>query len=247
MSFPIGITDTFPENWPTGLKKLAAPTTSIQLSPEDAHALGTFSSVYRQQTGTQARDFLSDALLTDIETALEKYPSGVMPRIGYCSWKASLIEKRAATTLNDVLRILTTDDPRVGNALAIQTSSNDDVVLHLREWRQIPEWCEMRLFVRGGRYVGASQYAYRKRYAEVTQHAAHIEDFLQRTVVTLLAQLHLQDVVVDVALIPTPGQDPQTNFAPLLIELNPFGPLSDACLFSWEKGGDFDGRFRYRS
>ena len=246
MSFPIGISQTFPENWPAGLVALAAPMTSLKLTPEDAHVLGTFSTVYRRQMEVTAQEFLSDALQEQIAEVLALYPKGVMPRIGYCSWKASLIENRPAVTLADVLRILTTDDPRVGNALSVQVSSGDDVYLHLREWRDIPDWSEMRMFFRGGKYVGASQYGYRHRYPQVVQHAAEIESLLQRAATGLLAQLHLPDVIADVALLPRDGRDPQSGFSPLLIELNPFGALSDACLFNWDRGGDFDGGFRYQ-
>lgn len=245
MSFPIAITETFPENWPPDLAKLAAPTVSIPLSPEDATALGGFSTVFRRQMEIPARNFLSDELQADIENALLKTPEGVMPRIGYCSWKASLIEKRPARTLRDVLQILTTDDPRVGNALSVQVGSGDPVVLHLRAWRDIPDWSEMRMFFKGGRYLGASQYAYRRRFSEVVQYAQQIEDTLQLAATRLLQLLHVDDVVADIALRPKDGKDPGSGVSPLLIELNPYGALSDACLFTWDKGGDFDGRFRY--
>lgn len=245
MSFPFAISQTFPENWPAPLKDLAAPMTSIVLTPEDASALGAFSTAFRQQLDVRARDFLSDALLSEIDAALLKYPEGVMPRIGYCSWKASLIEKRAAKSRNDVMQIITTDDPRVGNALSVLVGSDDPVVLHLRAWRMIPDWSEVRLFFKNGKFVGASQYAYRRSFPEITSNAKEIETMVARAASVIEEKLHLSDVIVDLALLPSDGKSPASGLKPLLIELNPFSPLTDACLFSWEKGGNFDGRFRW--
>jgi hypothetical protein len=245
MSFPIAITQTFPENWPAPLKDLAAPMTSIVLTQEDALALGAFSTEFRRQLDVKVRDFFSDALLAEIDAALLKYPEGVMPRIGYCSWKASLIEKRPAKTRTDLLQIITTDDPRVGNALAVLVGNDDPVVLHLRAWRSIPDWSEVRLFFKNGKFVGASQYAYRHSFPEIANYAKEIEAVAVRAASVILEKLHVPDVIVDLALQPIDGQSPQAGVQPLLIELNPFSPLTDPCLFSWEKGGDFDGRFRW--
>lgn len=245
MSFPISITETFPENWPAPLKDLAPPMTSITLTPYDALALGGFSTVFRRQMNIRNRDFLSDGLLEEIDAALLKFPEGVMPRIGYCSWKASLIEKKPAKTLKDVLKIITTDDPRVGNALSIHVGNEDPVTLHLRAWRDIPDWSEMRLFFRSGEFVGASQYAYRRSFPEIVNYAEEIKTVLHHAAPVLLEKLHLANVVVDLALLPIDGKSPHAGLRPMLIELNPFSPLCDPCLFSWERGGNFDGQFRW--
>ena len=191
MSFPSQVSQTFPENWPGAMLALAAPMVSIPLTEEDADALGGFSTVYRRQMQSPATEFLSDALLDSINKGLAQFPEGIMPRIGYCSWKASLLENRPAVTQNDVLQILTTDDPRVGNALSVQVSSGDPVYLHLRAWRQIPDWSEIRLFFRGGRFLGASQYAYRTRHQQISSNAKQIEDLVATTAVGLLGHLHL--------------------------------------------------------
>lgn len=55
----------------------------------------------------------------------------------------------------------------------------------------------------------------------------------------LIPMLHIEHVVADIAVTYQDG-----NFNVFLIELNPFIQRTDACLFSWSNGGDFNGRIR---
>jgi hypothetical protein len=87
---------------------------------------------------------------------MAQFPDGVMPRIGYCSWKAGSIINAPAKTARDVLQIMSRNDPRIGRAVIAHVVMKEPVVPHLRPWIKIPEWAEFRMFIRDGRVSGAS-------------------------------------------------------------------------------------------
>lgn len=241
MFFTQALRQTFPEHYPDGIRDLMLPIVSIKLSQADARVLGGFSRTFRSaMTGTAAGDYFSQGFLDTLEAAMAQYPGGVMPRIGYCSWKAASISNVPANGAKGVLAFMSRDDPRVGRAMVAHVVMNEPVVLHLRPWINIPEWAEFRMFIRDGRVIGASQYLHRKTYPEISYNEAGILAALQGFAPVLLESLHVPSVVADVFLEPQ-----RTGFRATLIELNPFGQETDPCLFNWAKGGDFDGSFRF--
>ncbi|MGL4309558.1 MAG: hypothetical protein ACRCSU_03645 [Paracoccaceae bacterium] len=232
---------TFPEHYPDSVRDLMLPMVSITLSEHDAHVLGGFSMAFRAaMTGPAAEDYFSIGFLDTLDNVMAQFPDGVMPRIGYCSWKAGSISNAPAKGAKGVLQVISRDDPRVGQAMVAHVVMAEPVVLHLRPWVKIPEWAEFRLFIRDAHVIGASQYMHRETYPPISQNEPAILAALQAMAEALLPELHVHEVVADVFVAPQ-GK----GFHATLIELNPFMPATDPCLFSWAKGGDFDGSFRF--
>ena len=105
---------------------------------------------------------------------------------------------------------------------------------------------EFRCFVKERTLVGISQYHCRqlRHYPEIEEHARSIECAIRSFTVEVLPLLHLDDLVLDVFLETEERQTSQP-FSVKLLDVNPFFPKTDACLFSWRSGGDFDGSFRF--
>lgn len=232
---------TFPEHYPDAIRDLMLPMVSIKLSGHDAQVLGQFNMAYRAaMSGPPVAAYFSQGFLDALEAVMAQFPAGVMPRIGFCSWKAGAIVNTPAQGARGVLQIMSRDDPRIGRAMIAHVATREPAVLHLRPWVSIPDWAEFRMFIREGRVVGASQYLHRETFPAITYNEGPILAALQAFSEVLLADVHLPSVVADVFVEPQ-GK----GFRATLIELNPFGPDTDACLFRWAKGGDFDGSFRF--
>jgi len=241
MFFPQAIRMTFPEHYPGAIRDLMLPMVSIKLSAHDAQVLGGFSMVFRAaMSGPAAEGYFSKGFVDSLQSAMAQFPDGVMPRIGYCSWKAATISNVPANGAKGVLAVMSRDDPRVGQAMVAHVVMAEPVVLHLRPWVKIHDWAEFRMFIKVGRVIGASQYLHRETYPAISQNEPAILAALQALAEVLLPELHVDEVVADVFVEPQ-GK----GFRATLIELNPFIPVTDACLFTWSKGGDFDGSFRF--
>ena len=242
MVYPLEVRKTFIENWPPSLTGMSIKGKSLAVHDFDARVLGTFSARFIQETQFVTDEFFSDEFLADIQTATANFPSGVMPRLGYCSWKYSTLVNEPATTITDVLKIISRDDPRIGGFLARELIDEHEVFLYLREWRNIPPWSEFRLFIRDGKVVGVSQYHHQEAYPEIQENLEAIKVSLLHFFPQLIEALHMDTVVADVFV----EQQVDGCFKATLIELNPFTPRTDPCLYSWRNGGDFDGGIRYR-
>lgn len=242
MTFPIEIKRTFIENWPSSVADMSVKGTALAIPDFDARVLGTFSARFIQETQFVTNEFFSDEFLADIQTAIASFPSGVMPRLGYCSWKYSMLVNEPATTVTDVLKIISRDDPRIGGFLARELTTEQAVFLHLREWHHIPPWSEFRLFIRNRQVIGVSQYHHQETYPEIQENLEAIKASLISFSCQLIDALHMDTVVADVFV----EQQADDSFKTTLIELNPFIQRTDPCLYSWQNGGDFDRGIRYR-
>jgi len=231
---------TFPENWPPTLTLASLPGVSVTLSDGDAETLGSQSALFREIYGDTRRIGFSKGFEKAIAKALDEFPEGVMPRIGMCSWKASTVVHAPCRSVADVMRVITANDPRVAQAIFDHGISKRRVVLHLRAWRDIPDWAEFRLFVKRRRLVGVSQYAWQQTFPQIAAQHAAIVTAVNTLLRDIWDDLHMDDVVIDVCVLPEGD-----GLKAWLIELNPFDRRSDACLYRWENGGDFDGGFRY--
>lgn len=213
---------------------------SVPIPPRDAQVLGSQSRSFREAMGDWRRDGFSDAFLTAIAEALTEFPTGVFPRIGYCSWKASMLGPRACTNLAEVMQIITADDPRIANGLAVALTSAEPVLLHLRAWHDIPPWAEFRVFYQQKRVIGVSQYFWREEFPEIAAQESQIRAAIRLGLQQIWPHLRREDGVLDLALLP------QEDLRPVLLDMGPFTPQSDPCLYSWVRGGDFDRQLRYR-
>lgn len=241
MSFPIEIERTFREHWPTALAALAIPARSIALALEDVEALGGYTPEFRDAVfGEVTRRKLSSDFLVALNAAIAKAPGAVFPRLGYCSWKVSSPCALPARTAQHILETITRPDARVARALLMAVSAQSSVALHLVDWREIPAWSEFRLFIRDRRLIGASQYHCQRAFPELAAVGSTIHIEIRRFAEALGGTLHMTNVVADISLKP----DKNGGLKAELIELNPFSPLTGPGLFTWDRGGDFDGSIR---
>ena len=240
MAFPAQTAATFLENWPAALADVSVRSAAVPLSEQDMKVLGGMTPSFRESQGYYDTDHYTDGFLEGIDAALEEFPEGVMPRLGYCSWKASTVVHGPAFGRRGVLSVLSQPDDRIANALAVHLAHGAPAVLHLREFVEIPPWAELRLFFRQRTLVGVSQYHYQSFFEELVQLYQPLTETVARFADSLLAKLHLDDVVADIFV----ALDDDGEVKPTLIELNPFDKRTDPCLFSWTEPGDFDGTFR---
>lgn len=239
MAVPLAIRQTFYENWPKPMKALAVRTASVALSADDVVALGCFSLDFRAAfTGLGVRT-LSATFEDELAAALKTFPHGVMPRLGYASWKASMLENQPARTVRDVMQTISRNDPRIARALTAHAQTGEGAFLHLREFHTFPAWAEFRLFVQGKALAGASQYLYAQTFPEIDRERGRIADALGAFMQRFSQATHEPDVVADVFVEPT-----DDGFAARLIELNPLVRSADRCLYAG--AGAFDGALRYR-
>jgi hypothetical protein len=241
MSFPHQVAQTFMENWPEGVRKLAPRSASLELSLPDVVGLGSYSRHFRAQMSVASGLPLSEELTDKIAAALGAFPGGVMPRIGYCSWKESSLINAPARNLRDVMAIISKDDERIARALVVHAQSRESACLHLREWRRIPSSSEFRIFIKKRRFVGASQYAHSEVHEDIQSGFETVWGAITQFCLELIPQLHLDDVVADVFL-EYAGESARA----VLIELNPLNARTDSCLFNWRIKDDFDGGLRFR-
>lgn len=241
MGFPIEIERTFREHWPSAVAALAIPARTIDLSLHDVAALGWFTPEFRAAlVDRPSRLELSHTFLEALDAAIAKAPGAVYPRLGYCSWKASSPCTLPARTARQVLGTITRPDARVARALLSAVSARSGLALHLVEWRDIAPWSEFRLFIRDRRLVGASQYYCDREFPELSLAGTALHAAIPAFAEALGRTLHMADVVADIYLAP----DGRNGLEAELIELNPFSPLTSPCLFTWHRGGDFDGSIR---
>jgi hypothetical protein len=143
-----------------------------------------------------------------------------------------------ARTGAQALRLLASGSRRVAHDLAWALRQRLTPWIWLREWHEIPWPDEWRCFVRGGWLVGVGQY-----HAAQALAPGHVEraraalPLLSRRAAQLSGVLARPDFVFDVWLR-------DVGWPPLLIELNPWGPSTEAGLFEGAAGGEASLRWR---
>jgi hypothetical protein len=231
------IKQTFPENWSEGLNARATPRASLALDNEAMCAIGGMTPEFRETMGYDDSIALPAPLVDEIEATMQRFPMGVMPRIGYCSWKAATLVHAPCFGLRGVMAHILQPDPRVADALARHITEDSEAVLHLREWRTIPQALEFRAFIQSKTCLGVSQYHHDMFFPSLVDNQASVDSAAMGFVKEIIPHLHMEDVVADFFLHPETG-------AGELIELNPFDRDTDPCLFSWDDPMAWDGAFK---
>lgn len=244
------VSPTYIENWSDALVELSIPQTDIPLTPAETRALA-----HRNSGGgavdSDTNDYQEsiDKVIEKLGTALCAYGQGAFVRLGSRSGKDSRFAKRHGLKIfqaDDALRMLTEGSRRVAFDLRLAQRCDYQPHIFVREWYEIEAWAEFRCFMKRRELVGISQYDCKNfgHSAEIAANAERIQATIESFFVQLRAASHLDDVVFDVFL--DRRQDISAdNLKVKLLELNPFLPQTDACLFDWSNGGDFDGSFRY--
>ncbi len=236
---------TYIENWDERLYALSIPQVDIPLTLRQAHALGSnlrHFSRWFVEGPPQPLDDVADLL----EGAVRQFRDGAFVRLGSRSAKDcdfALSHGLRISTGRAALRMLTDGSERIAWDLRWALRNGYCPHIFLREWCAIPPWAEFRCFMKKRRLVGVSQYDLVNLGAcpEIATYADAIFRAIKQFFEDFRVASHLDDVVFDVFAEPKTGG----SFRIRLLELNPFFPKTDACLFQWDGEDDFDGSFRY--
>lgn len=231
------------EHWPDELIALGLPRETISMSREDIVFMGAQTPGFLKAVDAKKPNGFSDVFVEELEAALEVHPQGSHLRLGICSFKAPLRPAQKVFALLDTLPYVTRPNPRVASLLRPILSDKHPCALYALPWEEMQRWSEFRIFIKENTIYGVSQYHTNEVYQEIAVNADAIQDAIAAFCSDLLGALHMTTVVADIFLRP----GPDNSLEPVLIELNPFIQRTDACLYSWDKGGDFDGAFRFRA
>jgi hypothetical protein len=236
-----GFAATWIENWPAGLAHLSFPQRGLRLEVEEIHALG-------RRNGVHAHCFAagSDQCLHDLEVRLDKavrtFTEGAFIRLGSRSPKDTMLGVLTGCRAGDgaeALRLLACGSARVAFDLRRSLQARYNPWIFVRQWIAIPPETEFRCFMQKRRLAGVSQYYRDCLFPAISSGSVTeiINAALRWFFPIFVSQCPLEDVVFDLSLTAEP--EPSSK----LIELNPFGPPTDAALFSWVDA-DFDGTIR---
>jgi hypothetical protein len=240
MAYEDSIELTFPDYWYQDLADYTMPSALVPLSGPDLVALSSVDPAFRERRGLAGLMPLSEDLTRLIELELTALKGPAFLRTSYGMAKENPFAYAPVTTVREVEGVLRWKDARLLRFFGERLASGDPASLFLRQWVKIAPWAEFRVFIKGRRIIGVSQYPAHIFYPEIPAHADAIRQGIVQLFHETMHLLPLDDVIVEVYADPTPN-----GLKMRVIELNPFLPLADAGLFSWKGDGDFDGSFRY--
>jgi D123 len=241
---------TYIENWPGRLHALSIRQVDIPLSLAQARALGSNIRHFGRWFGPSLP---IDDVASRLEVALQEFPLGAFVRLGSRSGKDCEFARASGMRVasrRGALLMLTDGSERIAWDLRLALRFDYPPHIFVREWRAIPAWAEFRCFMKKRRLIGVSQYdcVNLAPRVEIAEHANALFSAIQVFFNEFRDAVHLDDVVFDVFVEPEKAAGSRA-LSIRLLELNPFLPKTDACLFRWDWGradnGDFDASFRY--
>jgi hypothetical protein len=231
MSYFDEVWKTYLENWPLSLQSLTIPQVDIPLTLAEAQALGSNIIDYGETFGP-IQDISS--LREKIATGLALLDNKAFVRLGSRSPKDSWLgmkEGFKVTTQEKALQLLCDCSERVADDLRLAIYHGYAPHIFLRQWVDLPKWSELRCFMK-------RQYFYKEYFPELQVAPETIfgavTDFFDKK---FKHACHLDDVVFDVFVA--------NEYYVRLLEINPFGPYTDPCLYSWKAPERFDGSFKW--
>jgi hypothetical protein len=239
---------TYIENWSAALKALSIPQIDLPLTLEEARALGLINKEFSKWFGNASIESI-DKIVKKIDVALGNYPGGAFVRLGSRSSKDSSYAHNRGLRVTDgnaAIRMLTENSRRAAYDLRLALHHNYCPHIFVRQWQEIPAWSEFRCFMKSRKLVGISQYDCKNfgPSSEITKNALRIEASIREFFEVLRVAYHIDDCVFDV-FVKLNEQTFNGSAKVQLLELNPFFQKTDACLFHWSDGGDFDESFRF--
>jgi D123 len=240
MAYEDSIELTFPDYWYEDLAEHTFASALIPLGGADLVALCSVDPAFRAARGLAGVMPLSEDLQRLIDLELKALKGPAFLRTSYGMAKECPFAYAPVTTLREVEGVLRWPDARLLRFFRERLASGDPASLFLRRWQDIPPWAEFRAFVRGRRIIGVSQYPTHTFHPEIPSQAAELQQAIVQLFHEIMHLLPLDDVIVEICAAPTPK-----GLKMQVVELNPLLPVSDAGLFTWARGGDFDGSFRY--
>lgn len=236
---------TYLENLPDSLRQLSIAQSGRPLSEKEVNALLSFQC---PETFAPDAETLK-GLERWIDRQLLYYPNGVYVKLGSRSPKDAYpaFDDHGFKVLSGHKAIvLLGDSCRVCEDLLLAKNGRYQPWIFLREWKEIPSWTEFRCFMKGRKLIGISQYFYGEAYPEIEQHASTIEWGINRFFDNHFRPVvHVEDVVFDV-FVSVKERHSSKQIEVKLLEINPYGPWTDPCLFAWHRFEDFQGQLKYR-
>lgn len=255
----------FPEHWPPALQALAGPAAYWPLRDDDVHWLVAQAPAWRSTLGLQRRPQVPDPLLDALPALLKRTGAPVFARISPCSFKQGRLLPAPLADADALLRQLQHPGMRAAGMAWQCLRRGVPIQLCLRPWRPMRPWDEFRLFVQRGRLTAISQHHPGALHplapddagagsvpppdphcrqpaildTVATVRLANLRAALLDLAYRLLADGHLPQYVADVGVT---GNPPQA----VLLELNPWGPQTDAGLYHWQHDPPWDGAWRLR-
>jgi hypothetical protein len=243
VSFPDAIELTFPEHWPAQLRARSRLSHSVPLERCDLEAMAYPHNSLRTRLGLGGSARFTDKTRAAITDALHDIgPDGAFLRTSYGAVKESPFGLAPVHNEADATSLLRFPDTRIGRFVQNRLESGSPAMLHLGPWQTIPSAWEFRTFVKARRIVGVSQLYVGKVFPDMLWEEARLRTALQGALPELVRELHLENVVLDLHV----QLDAPHGSKVALVELNPFAPRTDPCLYTWQHGGDFDHGLRLR-
>jgi hypothetical protein len=239
---------TYIEQWPRELLALSFASAFLPLAPHEVDALIGYCDV----VSSGAENVLDEPTLRLIESriagAAVAYPFGAFVRLGSRSPKDAYtghlegFRCQGPEAGERAVRMFA-ESERIHDDLWLARERGYQPVVVVREFATIPSHEEWRVFVRGKRIVGVSQYDHLHPYptdaADLGSVRAAIDHYWGTQ---LRAALPMRDVVADLWVHRRPvggshrrGCSQVVQWSTKLIEINPFLNFTDPCLFDWRE------------
>lgn len=221
------------ENWYEPLKAYTMPTSYFKITKSEINQL------LKLLKGTADMTILAPFIARFNTFHRELDDNKVFVRLGSRSPKDIHSFEKGVSKIQDLLKIFT-KSMMISEDLKLCDKINYEPYIFIRKWCSIKKACEFRVFVKDGKLVGISQYNYLDTYCYLVKETTRdmIKKQTERLLEKILPKINFNTFICDIEFKPT-------NSLPLLIEINHYGPLSDPCLFNWEKDTFEEFEFRY--
>lgn len=257
--FRDSVAPTYIQNWPPGLSLLSMPSRGVSIEPieRDAMIAALWASASGEEPSEDVRGGLPHdrirPLLDSVAAKLDPVIASVAGDDGKAfvrlgsrspkdSWKG-MKDGFAVRTGSQALAILLDSMERIHDDLQSDRLCGAESWLYARKWIDLPEWAEFRCVLRDGIFAGACQYDYMKgiEYPQILSAPDIVLQALSGFAARVAAVSPLDTVIFDV------GFEAGDIARPVLVEINPFGDLTDPCLFrdGWPEPSVEGPVFRY--
>ena len=262
LEYLLFVKPTYIENWTDGLRELSIKSESIKLTEREIKLLGAslieygegfkpfFDNNINGSINFERKLFI-EKLRIDLNSIIKKYSNGSFIRLGSRSPKDSYRYYKNSKVMNgdEAINMLIDTSERMYDDLMLALINKYESHIFVREWIDIPKWCEFRCFMKNRQLQGISQYYYQEYYKEIEPEILLIQNGILEFFKKFEKECHLDDVIFDVFL-----SFKEKNELKLiekvdvkLIEINPYSnKLTDPCLYNWFDPDSFNTPFRYQ-
>lgn len=227
---------TYIENWPTEMLSLSISTVQLKLTLEDIIALGSNNGEFGEAFSPTPLEI--SHIINAIDPLVRQFPNGAFVRLGSRSPKDSYLiydSSPKVTTGEEAINLICGNSERIYDDLKLAQLMEYQPSIFIREYIDIPKWTEFRCFVKNNEMISISQYNYYDGCLdEIVKNCDVIEWAIRYWFNNYFKSInHLPNVVVDVFVKPQVYGQSQVSWGVKLLEINPFYPMTDPCLFKW--------------